>query len=143
MRAVWIGVVVLLLPGAVIAGETTQGEDFEDLVNDAGWIVNPAQDFIDPEDGHEGAFLRTPAVSFAPSPRTTLGVESIFTGNYRARNVTALGIDLKTFANTAAGRPDVKGWTTGTLRSTSGMTRRSVGTSTGGGDLGASLNVWK
>lgn len=47
------------------------------------------------------------------------------------------------FANTAAGRPDVKGWTTGTLRSTSGMTRRSVGTSTGGGDLGASLNVWK
>ena len=47
------------------------------------------------------------------------------------------------FADTAAGRPDVPGWTTGTFRSTSHLQRRSVGAATGGGDLGASLNYWK
>ncbi len=46
-------------------------------------------------------------------------------------------------AQTAAGRPDVDGWSTGALRSTSGLTRRSVGASVGGGNLGASLGVWK
>jgi hypothetical protein len=94
---------LLLSLGLASAGETTQVEDFEDLANQAGWIVNPAQDFIDEQGGHDGAFLRTPVVAFAPSPRTTVGIESIFTGNYRARNVTNVGIDLKTFSNTAPG----------------------------------------
>ena len=47
------------------------------------------------------------------------------------------------FAQTSPGRPDVAGWSTGTLRSTAGLTRRSVGATVGGGDLGASLGVWK
>lgn len=46
-------------------------------------------------------------------------------------------------AQTNPGRPDVDGWSRGTLRSTAGLTRRSVGATVGGGDLGASLGVWK
>ncbi len=46
-------------------------------------------------------------------------------------------------AKNSSGRPDVAGWTNGTFRSTSGLTRRSVGATVGGGDLGASLGVWK
>ena len=47
------------------------------------------------------------------------------------------------FAQTSPGRPDVAGWTTGRLQSTSGLTRISVGAAIGGGELGASLGVWK
>ena len=46
-------------------------------------------------------------------------------------------------AQTSPGRPDVAGWSTGTWRSTAGLTRRSVGATVGGGHLGASLGVWK
>lgn len=46
-------------------------------------------------------------------------------------------------AKNSAGRPDVAGWSTGTFRSTRDLTRRSVGATVGGGDLGASLGVWK
>jgi hypothetical protein len=45
-------------------------------------------------------------------------------------------------ATTASGRPDVAGWSNGTLRSTSGLTQRSVGAAVGGGALGASLSHW-
>jgi len=47
------------------------------------------------------------------------------------------------FVDTAYGRPDVEGWSTGMLRSTGDLRRRSVGTAVGGGDLGAKLNYWK
>ena len=47
------------------------------------------------------------------------------------------------FACTRAGRPDVAGWTTGTMRSTTHLDRRSVGASVGGGDIGASLSYWR
>jgi hypothetical protein len=47
------------------------------------------------------------------------------------------------FAQTAPGRSNVTGWTTGNLRSTANLQRRSVGAAVGGGDLGASLNYWK
>ncbi len=46
-------------------------------------------------------------------------------------------------AKNSASRPDVAGWSTGTFRSTQDLTRRSVGATVGGGDLGASLGVWK
>jgi hypothetical protein len=45
-------------------------------------------------------------------------------------------------ASTAPGRRDVAGWTRGTLRSTAGMRRRSVGAMVGGGSLAASLSYW-
>lgn len=44
---------------------------------------------------------------------------------------------------TAPGYRQLPGWTTGTLRSTAGLQRRSVGSTIGGGNLGASLNYWR
>jgi hypothetical protein len=90
-----------LLATSVAADEVILIEDFEDLQNESGWVVNSAQDFLDPAGGHPGAFLHTPVVSFAPSPRTTAGLSSIFTGNFRERRVVSVGVDLKTFSNTA------------------------------------------
>lgn len=42
-------------------------------------------------------------------------------------------------ATTAPGRPDVVGWSTTTLRDTTGFQRHTTGTAIGGGTLGASL----
>lgn len=56
--------------------------------------------------GNPDWYLRTEGLdTFAPQLRTRL--DSIFTGDYRARNVTALGVDLVTFAVdfSAGGRP--------------------------------------
>jgi hypothetical protein len=45
-------------------------------------------------------------------------------------------------ADTAPGRPQVAGWSDTTLRSTAGFTRQSVGTTIGGGSLGAGLSYY-
>jgi hypothetical protein len=47
--------------------------------------------------------------------------------------------DYRFVADTAPGAPWVDGWSDTTLRSTAGMTRRTVGTAIGGGSMGASL----
>jgi HORMA domain-containing protein len=47
--------------------------------------------------------------------------------------------DYRFVADTAPSAPRVEGWSDTTLRSTAGMTRRTVGTAIGGGSLGASL----
>ena len=47
--------------------------------------------------------------------------------------------EYRIVADTAAGRPDVAGWTETTYRSTAGFTRHVVGTAIGGGSLGASI----
>jgi len=47
--------------------------------------------------------------------------------------------DYRFVADTAAGAPPVDGWSSTTLRSTAGMTRRTVGTAIGGGSLGGNL----
>jgi hypothetical protein len=58
--------------------------------------------------GNPGFYQRTQGLdTFAPQPRTGSGIDSIFTGNYRAAGVTSVGIDLNTFAVdfSAADRP--------------------------------------
>lgn len=58
--------------------------------------------------GNPGVYQRTQGLdTYAPQPRTAWGVDSVFTGNYRAANVTSVGIELDTFAVdfSAAGRP--------------------------------------
>lgn len=54
-------------------------------------------------------------------------------GSYPAR------CDYEIIATLKAGYPSVAGWTSGTLRPTDGLTRRSIGTAVGGGALGAGL----
>lgn len=51
----------------------------------------------------------------------------------------APGCDYRFVATTAPGRPSVAGWSDTTLRSTAGFTRHAVGTTVGGGSLGAGL----
>ena len=53
------------------------------------------------------------------------------------------GCDYRIVADTAAGAPSVDGWSDTTLRSTDGLRRHSVGTSLGGGSMGAGLSYWK
>lgn len=45
-------------------------------------------------------------------------------------------------ADTAAGRPDVAGWSSTTFRSTAGFVRHAVGTAIGGGSLGAGVSYY-
>ncbi|MBX6750986.1 MAG: HORMA domain containing protein [Micromonosporaceae bacterium] len=47
--------------------------------------------------------------------------------------------DYRIVADLAPGYPPVSGWSTTTLRSTGGFTRHSVGTTIGGGSIGADL----
>jgi hypothetical protein len=46
-------------------------------------------------------------------------------------------------ADTAPGYPPVDGWSDTTFRSTTGMTRQSLGTGIGGGSIGASLSYYR
>jgi hypothetical protein len=64
---------------------------------------------------------------------------------YAVRKAGAISAacDYQIWARTSAGRPNVAGWTTGTMRSTTHLHRHCVGAAVGGGDLGASLSYWK
>ena len=79
-------------------------ETFEDGVNEAGWSFGTGNEFIADAGGNPGRYLHEPfVVSFGPGAITGLDIESEFTGNFAARNVIGLGIDLKTFS-VAGGR---------------------------------------
>jgi len=83
--------------------------DFEDGVNDGGWTFgNTSFETLEPEGGNPGAYLRNDFLdTFAAQPRTALGMDSFFVGDYRARGVTSVGIDLAIFHAdyTTQGRP--------------------------------------
>lgn len=72
-------------------------ETFDNRRNVGGWSFNTTHRPIYEETGgNPGGYLHDDhVVTFAPSPGTRLGEESIFTGNYRERKVTSLGIDLR------------------------------------------------
>ena len=73
---------------------------------------NPVE-VIEPSGGNPGAFLHSTCSglacldTFAPELRTELGVASIFTGDYRAKGVASLGVDLAIFRVdfSSSGRP--------------------------------------
>jgi len=100
---------VLTLANAGPPGLTTFAENFEDGNNTGGWTFgNAAFEVIEPDGGNPGGFLRNFFLdTFAAQPRTTLGVASPFTGDYRARGVRFVGIDLALFSVdfSAEGRP--------------------------------------
>lgn len=51
--------------------------------------------------------------------------------------------DYRIVVDTAPGAAEVIGWSPTTLRSTSGFSRHSIGTTVGGGSLGASLSYYR
>ncbi|UCD63058.1 MAG: hypothetical protein JSW34_09900 [Candidatus Zixiibacteriota bacterium] len=76
---------------------TTFVETFDSHRNVGGWSFGTThRPVIEDLGGNTGGYLHDPSViTFAPSPGTELGEESIFTGNYRERKVTSVGIDLR------------------------------------------------
>jgi hypothetical protein len=62
-----------------------------------GWAFGGPNQSTPPSNGFPGAYLRTAGLdTFAPQLQTNGA--SIFTGDYRAAKVTALGVDLRSFA---------------------------------------------
>ncbi len=93
-----------LLLAASAHGSTTT-VTFEDGVNTGLWTYGFGMS-IPMSGGNPGRYLRSQGLdTFAPQLRTQ--GSSIFTGDYRAAGVTALGVDLQTFAVdfSAAERP--------------------------------------
>jgi hypothetical protein len=87
---------------AVVVEETFSGGG-----NQGAWSIS-SLGIIRPQGGSEGAYLHAPGLdTFAPMAQTRRGVPSVFTGDYRAHGVTALSVDLSTFAvsSTAEERP--------------------------------------
>jgi len=98
--AVWALAAVCLavgLTGPAQAAETrvTTVETFVTGTNEGGWSWGTgSEDFVD-GNGNPGRYLReSHLVTFTPRASTSFGVESAFTGNYRARNVASVGIDM-------------------------------------------------
>ena len=100
-----------------LASKMTFVEGFETGTNTGRWSFfgnpdNPVE-VIEPTGGNPGAFWHSTCTglacldTFAPELRTELGVDSIFTGDYRAKGVDSIGVDLALFDVdfSSAGRP--------------------------------------
>jgi hypothetical protein len=81
--------------GAAQAVEVTTVETFESGSNVGNWGWGTgSESFLTGADAH-GRYLREDyLVTFTPRASTDFGTPSIFTGDYRARNVSSLGIDM-------------------------------------------------
>lgn len=94
---------------AAPAGLTTFTENFESGSNVGSWTFGaPHLERIEPEGGNPGAFLRNDWLdTIGPSGQTLVSESSVFTGNYRSRNVVSVGIDFALFqvGYTSLGRP--------------------------------------
>jgi len=85
------------LAGPLAAAETrvTVVETFETGTNEGAWTFGTGNEFFVEANGHPGRYLRDSSlVSFTPRASTSFGVTSAFTGDYRARGVASVGIDL-------------------------------------------------
>ncbi len=89
-----LGSFLLFVP-AVTSAETIT-EDFEDLINDAGWTFGNLSDRIERSGGNPGAWFYNPDLfTFAPILRTEYYGQD-FTGDYREMGVTTISLDAKT-----------------------------------------------
>ena len=83
-------------------------ETFDGGSNEGSWTFGSPNGVIEPVGGNPTWFFHDSFLdTFAPRPRTTFGVVSEFTGNFRDRGVTSAGIDLILFDVdfSAGGRP--------------------------------------
>ena len=82
---------------ASISNAESFTETFDGESNVGGWAIS-TQDLIEYSGGNPGAYLHAPYLDTgAPHPITT-EMGSIFTGDYRARGVTSVSVDLITVA---------------------------------------------
>lgn len=90
-----IGLTCTLLVGGAMADTVTETFDGN---NPAGWTLGNGADTIQEDGGNPGGFLFNDQLdTFAPQPRSGWGIPSEWTGNYRQKGVTSLGVDFKLF----------------------------------------------
>ena len=97
---------LLALPSAA-APTITVTETYDGPVEEASWRVASFDNAVD-FGGWPGAYLRVAGLdTFGPRIRTVPGLASKFLGDYRAKGVTGLGVDVNLFATDfgAEGRP--------------------------------------
>ena len=99
MRPVLVAMAILVvMVGTAIA--ETYVDDFEGGANPSEWCFIPGGDIIEPTGGNPGFWLHEPMFdTFAPILHTGLGVPGPFLGDYRAMNVTQIGVDAVTIDN--------------------------------------------
>jgi hypothetical protein len=101
-----------ILPGALFAmallfaprpvraeqsGEQTFVESFEYRTNEGGWTFGTGNEFLAADVGDPGVCVFDASlISYAPRASTSFGVSSVFTGDWAARGVVRIGIDLAT-----------------------------------------------
>ncbi len=98
----------LSLLAATAEAQTTFVDTFESGGSAGGWSFGGPFDSIAASGGNPGRFLQTIDLdTFAPQPRTQRGLDSQFTGDFAARGVRSIGVDLITTRVdfSAAGRP--------------------------------------
>jgi hypothetical protein len=79
------------------AVEQTFVESFESGTNEGGWTFGTGNEFLAADIGHPGACVFDASlISYAPRASTSFGVGSVFTGDWAARGVVRIGIDLAT-----------------------------------------------
>ena len=89
---------VLALAGGAAAQDSVEFvETFSDLENTGAWSWGTGNDVIETLNGNPGAFLADlTLVTCCPTLSTAFGDVSVFTGDYRARQVSEVGVDLIT-----------------------------------------------
>jgi len=92
-----LGLVVAAFCSTGYADETFV-EGFDGFSNEGGWNLGLAPgEMIEPTGGNPGYWLHTPFLDTAiVRTATTPGIGSRFTGNFRAENVVAIGLDAIT-----------------------------------------------
>lgn len=88
---------LLAAPAAVSQSGFVEG--FDGGSNEGEWSWGTGNQSISPLNGNPGAYLQDLTLfSAQPTLGTAGGVASVFTGDYRARKVTSVGIDLITLS---------------------------------------------
>jgi hypothetical protein len=73
----------------------TTVETFETGTNEGRWIWGTGKEYFVESNGNSGRYLRDSSlVDYIPRASTSFGFQSVFTGDYRNRNVASVGIDM-------------------------------------------------
>lgn len=73
----------------------TVAETFETGSNQGAWTWGTGNEAFIETNGNPGRYLRDlTLVTYIPRASTSFGVQSVFTGDYRSRNVASIGIDM-------------------------------------------------
>ncbi|MHC5211821.1 MAG: hypothetical protein ACYTG2_13965 [Planctomycetota bacterium] len=105
----WIATILVAAFIVVPAGisQVTVTEGFESGSNEGGWAWGTGNETFVPVEGNPGAYLSDETLySYLPVLGTAWGSPCEFTGNYRERGVTSVGVDLRTWNKQLAVEPN-------------------------------------